>query len=139
MQQSRGSPHSVLIIEPPSRKTVPIGHDCGQVANVMRGVIALRNQYVTKNEGCADIAHRQKLSAHESKAFVALGVIVIWQRAIVRLKPVSGVEGRWVAIDEGAVQFGRARTVMMVAQNFHFVRNQFSNATGYIRFTCRSR
>src|SRR5260370_30491929 len=57
MKQARGAPHPVLIIEAPSRQTVAIGHNCGQVTNVMRGIIAVRNQNEPKNEGCADIAH----------------------------------------------------------------------------------
>src|SRR5260370_14017020 len=70
MKQARGAPHPVLIIEAPSWKTVGVGNYRREVTNVVCRVIALRNQNVPKNERGADIAHRQKLTAHEGKAFV---------------------------------------------------------------------
>src|SRR6266567_467566 len=106
----------------------------------MGGVISLRDQDVPQDEGCADIAHRQKLSAHEGKTFFALGVIRIWQSDIVGLEPIAGVERRRIAIDEGAVQLRSSWTVVMISQHFQFVRDQFSNPTWYVRFarwSCR--
>ena len=101
---------------------------------MVRGVIALWNQYESKNERGADIAHSQKLTAHEGETFVALRVVVIWQRAIIRLKPITRVESRWIAVDVSAIQFRSSRTTMMIAENFDFVRDQFSNPAWHVRF-----
>src|SRR6266567_7824508 len=100
----------------------------------MRGVITLRNQYVTQNESCAHVAHRQKLAANERESFFALGVIVIRQRDIVGLKPVASIEGRRIAIDVSAVQFRSSRSVMMIPEHFQFVCDQISDPRRNIRF-----
>src|SRR5713226_5184003 len=95
----------------------------------MGGVIALRNEHIAENEGCADIAHSQKLPAYEGESFVTLG-----GRAIVRLKPIARVESRWIAVDVSAIQFCSSRTVMLIAQNFDLGRDQLANAAWHVRF-----
>src|SRR5438132_923943 len=69
MKQARGAPHPVLIMESPSWETVGVRNYRREVANVMRGVIALRDQDVPKNKGCPAITHGKELTAHKSEAF----------------------------------------------------------------------
>ncbi len=103
MQEPRRTPHPVLVIESFSRQTVCVSDNGCKVANMVGGVIPLRNQDVPKNERCATIAHCQKLAAQELKSLFTLDVVVVGQSDIIRLKPIASFKGRRISIDICAI------------------------------------
>ena len=97
---------------------------------MVRRVVALRDQDVTKNERGPAIAHRQELTANDLNSFVALDVVVVWEGAIVRLEPVAGAESGGIAVDVGAVQSCGSWAMVVSAQRFDLCREEFSDPPG---------
>ena len=59
----------------------------------MRGVVALWDKNVAKDECCPAIAHPKELASDQLNAFFVLDVVVVRESDIICLEPVAGTEG----------------------------------------------
>ena len=134
VEQAGVSPYPVLVVEASSGQTVGVGDDRGEVSNVVRGVVALRDQDVAQNERGSAIAHREELTANDLNSFLVLDVVVIRQRTIIRLEPVARTVSGGIAVDVSAVEPCPTRAMMVMAQCFDLGGEEFSDPLRDIGF-----